>query len=436
MAITDHVPISQTGQEEHTAVNIPLEVNYHGVKLYNFRYRKNFYAKDIKVFVNREGVAKIVAYEVPEEALSKGWQLYKKGTKEEHKDNQDFQIKLKPLLPRYCQGVGHERSYGNCLFAIINDEYNNAHLRVFEPEDYKIKQDDYGNITYAEASETVLGNSTEIKYVWREPEELKNIYHLVLRPSKNIGQGKSYIEPIMDDIVGLNLVKEHTTIFVIRNGAGRLILYVSDALYKDDSFMSSMEDSLAKQNSANSVLIVPMGPDEGFKPEMDLAISNQPYSVLEYRDIFLRSISAYSGLPASRLEGEDQNYASADKNELAYFDVLQKIQEDTNDLAKWLTDRLGEAYFKGLGEYDIAYNVRQELTEEGRIQELMSKFNLLIRIMQAKDDLQIDLEAAKEMVEIEYKTTKIEPEQEEPEDENLPFNKNKKKTKYFKPKEE
>lgn len=393
-------------------VNVPFEVESQDKTYYNFRYQRDVTEIDIRTEIQRNDIAWFLTHGLADQSFSKGWDVVKPNTEEPVDWNDKFQDKLKLVLKDFIKGVGIERGYGNTLFCIFNDNDNEVQLRSFEPRDYRIKQDDFGKLTAIFASEAIIGNSDPKERNWQTDEELKNVFHSVNRLGRKRGQGVSYLIPVWDPMVSIGMLNEHTGLFIIRTGAGRLVVTAPMELLKDPVFQGMMATALTQLNSASSVLFVPImtGATPGSETKIENVTDTISYAPLDLRKLYVQAISAKSGVPALILDGDVRTYASAEQNSVLYLDVLQKIQAENDEEARWLTQRIAEKYLDVSDtNWELRMKVREELTEKGKLDMTDHQMSVLAGIMKDQVLLQISLEDAMKLVGIKYQTTKIEP---------------------------
>ncbi len=370
-----------------------------------FRFGRDVSENDITKEINRNGLAKFLTYGLASESLRKGWKLMKKGTDEELPFQDDFAALLEPLLPDIVRGVGLERAFGHSLFALINNERNNVNIplfRAFEPRDFKIESDEFGNILAASAREDVAGRDKTVPYSWDTEELLKTVFLSINRPARKRNSGESYIVPIWDDINAVNLLSEHTAIFIIRTGAGRIIISGPQHMLTDTELRTSIIDGAQEMNSANQLLILPQPPSGDVPLQVTLETVTGAYNVLEFRKLFMQNISTYSAVPILRLEGATSTYATAEEEGSNYLSVLEDIQKENLEEVRWISSLLAEKYFNFTGDFDIQFNVRQELTEELQLELLQKRADILSSLMFNAPRLKMSLETAQQLVGLEY----------------------------------
>lgn len=381
-----------------------------------FRYGRLITETMLRTETNRNPIAEFLCYGLPFEALHKGWKILEKDTNKEIDWSAEFEEKLEPLLPDIVRGIGLERNYGHALDAMLEDDKNNIQFRSFEPNMYMIQANEFGNIIQAKATELVRGYDTEQTYRWQTEEELANIYHSVNRPSRHRNQGISYLVPIWDDVNSISLLSEMSAIFIIRVGAGRIIVAGPAAMINDPETRANIITAVQETNSANAFLLLPQ--PEGMEEKLDIKMESvsSSYDPVQQRKVFIQNISTKTNVPSLRLEGVTQNYATAAEEGTSYLSVLEDIQTENYDLCKWISKNIAEKVLSKTEDFDIQFNVRQELTEMDRLDLLKAQTNTLITVMRNADVLQIDLKDAMQLVKLEYKITKVEPlEQEEDE---------------------
>ncbi len=381
-----------------------------------FRYGRLITETMLRTETNRNPVAEFLCYGLPFEALHKGWTILEKDTDKEVDWSPEFEEKLEPLLPDIVRGIGNERTFGHALNALLEDDQNNTQFRSFEPDMYTIQANEFGNLIQAKATELVRGFDTEQVFRWQTPEELANIYHSVNRPSRHRNQGISYLVPIWDDVSSISLLSEMSAIFIIRVGAGRIIVTAPASMINDSETRASIITAVQESNSGNMFLLLPQPDSMDEKLEVNMESTTAAYDPVQQRKVFIQNISTKTNVPSLRLEGVTQNYATAAEEGTSYLSVLEDIQNENYDLCKWISKRIAEKVLGKSEDFDIQFNVRQELTEMDRLDLLKAQWNTLITIMRNADVVSIALEDAMQSVGLEYKITKVEPlEQEEDE---------------------
>jgi len=369
-----------------------------------FRFGRAISEDDINKETNRDGLAKFLTHGLASESLRKGWKLMKKGKKDEELPfNEDFQLLLEPLLPDIVRGIGLERAFGTSLFALIDDKDNKKPLfRAFEPRDFKIESDEFANIISASAKEDVEGKDKNVPYSWSTNEQLANIFLSVNRPSRVRNRGESYIIPVWDDINAVNILSEHTAIFIMRVGAGRIIIVGPQSMLTDTQLRQSIITGAQEMNSANQLLIIPQPPAGDTELSVTLETVTGSLNVLEFRKLYMQNISTYSAVPILRLEGATSTYATAGEEGSNYLSVLEDIQKENMEEIRWISVLLAEKYFGFTGDFDIEFNVRQQLTEELQLELLQKRVDILSSMMFNQGKLKISLETAQEVVGLEY----------------------------------
>jgi hypothetical protein len=379
-----------------------------------FRYNRPVSEADIRTLLNRNGLGKFLCKGLADEALGKGWNIVEKKKGKVLPENEEFQNKLRPLLKDLVKGVGLERGYGHCMFGILDEPNNHKmHLRVYEPQDYYIRSDRYGNINEVYGRSKIKGYVTEsiphdyVTESWVTDKDLENVYHSIVRPGAEINQGESYLMDVWDDVNAVELLNEHTAIFIIRIGAGRIVITGPASMLNDQTTRDSIFDAAVNMNSANQVLMIPQPDGTSDKVETKLETVTAAFNVLEMRKLYIQNISATKGIPALRLDGASQNYATAGEEGTGYLWILEDIQEENYELCMWLTTRILEVMGKPSDNFKIEFNVKRELSEAEQMEVLKQKVDILSQMMFNQQKLSIDLPDAMDLVDLEYKITEI-----------------------------
>ena len=81
---------------------------------------------------------------------------------------------------------------------------------------------------------------------------------------------------------------------------------------------------------------------------------------------------------------------------------LDENQPDGMEEIRWISALLAEKYFDYTGDFDIEFNVRQQLTEELQLELLQKRVDILSSMMFNQGKLKISLETVQEVVGLEY----------------------------------
>ncbi len=382
-----------------------------------FRFGRPFTFQDLRAQADRDGIAYFLTYGLVNEALPiDGFDIVDTVTQEPVEWNDAFQELYRPLHDDINLGLGHQRLFGHSLLSIITDTPSGKPIfRSFDPDNFNILSDKFGNLLSVDAEEDVIGladGEGKQDYTWKSTEELKNVYLSINKPANKRNQGKSYLNPIWDDINSVQTLTEITTVFVIRTGAGRIIITAPPSVLNNVDMKNSIIDSAKKNNSPDGVWFVPQG-DPNNKVTVALETPTQGFDPVSLRQLPIQNISSYSGIPALRLEGAARNYSTAKENTASYLEALLQIQKENLDEILWIVERLAIQKLEqkeGIKGISLKFSVREELTEVERLEQDQMKWETLIMIMGNIDKVKIKLEDAQSMVGLEYTITEPTPE--------------------------
>lgn len=260
-----------------------------------------------------------------------------------------------------------ERGYGSSFPVIYKNDNSNADenhklfVKVFRPEqvdDTKLKYNKDETIAAIAFKEPDPKGGAD--KAW-EVKDLADLYYNIHRQKQDWWDGRSYLEPIWDEIQGLRAIRMGAVLFAIRVGAGLKIVKVPPNT--PAAVLAEIKEAAKRLDSLNGWFILPL--DEA---EVTIESGTGMVDYHALKRVCLEAITAYTGLPMASLTGIEQERQGADFNQMSEDDYKRELQRQYEDLANWLILRFNELYDWGLSEdsYDIKWRIHEEISDKAQ----------------------------------------------------------------------
>ena len=350
-----------------------------------FRYGQDFTIDNVDYSINREGYAYWLVEKCIQEAMKNNFDIIDKNQKIV-RDNDKILAKFKKVKPDVHMCIKFERAHGKALAFAERNKANELIIHAFNVRKYNITYDKEYEITKVVATEEILGLDKTIEHTITG-KNLEHVYELIIRPTEKKGQGKSILEPVWDTLYGLNTLDRNAVYFAIRVGGGLKVVYVTEAQYRDETFMSQLRKDTAEINSGNGVLVFPVVDLVENSKNLGMEfLSGEQIDFLTLRDMLLGTLSVATGISKEAWLRESDGDKFVDK--LEYY---KDLQETYDDFLRWVIEEIVKTYnFKLPDEYQLRYKVREQLTEETRLNVLQQKVNIAQRMGYAIDKEQME----------------------------------------------
>lgn len=335
-----------------------------------FRYGQVFTYENLREVADRDPYARFLVREIVEEALGAGFDLIDPETEEKLEQSDAVWQALEAHWPEYIKANELERTYGRSVLAVFFSDNPNTRsqpfITAFEPKEIDTSKMEYYNDrslkTIGLKMRTVMNDSAlseEIQEIGGK--DIENVLLCRSGTKKDWWKGRSYLEPIWDELFGLRLLRCGATLLGIRVGAGLKIII--EPLNLPPLIRDQLRSGAKKMDSIDGAFFVPEGVD------VKLQSTTGTFDYEKLRSILQEAISAYSKIPMARFRGIEPGQLEAGKvNESSYFDVLRKIQRPNVARTKWLISRFDIFHKFNLPDnFDISWRVRPELTEEEQV---------------------------------------------------------------------
>jgi len=273
----------------------------------------------------------------------------------------------------------YDRAYGNGLGSFFQDKQLNPFWRAYDVNDYFVRYNDFGMAEQYDVINRVGGTNASAQHQTLLDKDLTLAYEIITRETEIKGEGISIMEAPWDTLFSLASLDEQGTYYAIRYGAGIRYMKIPEKKFNDQAFMSRIMAMLKGSIGANGVYALPYSTVAGVKEEFEIASEHAvQINFLQLRDLMLGSLAAQTGIPIEIFLGSRLGLRSSEKNEDAYFDYLQGIQEDYRDFLKWIVITLN-ALFKWFSLdaiIDIGYIPRETLDEEEKVMLVGTKVDV------------------------------------------------------------
>jgi len=369
-----------------------------------FRFGQSFNDTTVRAMMDRDPYAHFLCFLLPLRALGNGFNLMKvphksriskltdsvkaifKRPKKEEKteedtdkdnkpskskegplDNNDeiWDVLLKPWEKIVERAAPYERGYGLSDIVIYKNDRTGANendklfLKVFRSAQIDSSNLEYNKdetikkISFKEAH-PISGDDTP----W-EVKDLKDLYHNIQRQKENWWEGRSYLEPIWDELQSLRAIRMGATLFAVRVGAGLKIIQIPKNTPK--SVVAQMKIAARELNSLNGFFLLP---DEEAKVTISSGSGMVDYHAL--KRVCLEAVTAYTGIPMVTLVGIEMERQGADFNQESEDDYKREIWRQYEPIAKWLILRYNEYYEWGLTEdsFTLELRLREDISDK------------------------------------------------------------------------
>ena len=346
---------------------------------YNIRYtwRRNTYGSKLVVGVVDDALGK--RFNILELKIEGEGETATKEFKEIEKNDEAWEI-INSMWKDIKKTIYYDRAYGKGLGSFYQKKGMDIPFwRAYDTYHYYVKYDDWGMPEQYDVVNNVGGTHASSNNQTLIDGDLTLAYEIITRESETKGEGISVMEAPWDTLFSLASLDEQGTYYAIRYGAGIRYMKIPEAKFNDKVFMARVMSMLKGAIGANGVYALPYSSIGGVKEEFDIASEHAvQIDFLQLRELLLGSLAAQTGIPIEIFLGSRLGLRSSEKNEDAYFDYLQGIQEDYRDFLKWIVVTLNFLFgwFSKDAIIDIGYVPRETLDEEEKMMLVGSKIDI------------------------------------------------------------
>ncbi len=332
------------------------------------RFGQSFDYENLRFIADRDPYGRVIVSGFVEQALGGRFDLMKADAPDEPVDNNDDVWKeIKKVWKEFKKSRKLQRTFGECFTCIFKSKnpqtIDEPFLKVFE-------------IKYVDDSSYELYNDHTVKYLKINEErhkadaegnsfypheftgdKLKNVWHNIQETKEHPWEGRSYLEPIWDEIQGLRAIRMGCVLFAIRLGPGLRIIVLPPGT--DPSVIEDMKDAAQKWEAFNGFFVVPT--------EGSAHIESANHIDFEsFKLVCLQSISAYTNYPIAGFQGLEMERQAGEFQDEKVLDVFRVIQSDVEDQLRWLITLFSEYYNWGYdkdSDYIIKWRAKEEISE-------------------------------------------------------------------------
>lgn len=350
-----------------------------------FRYGQKFTYDNVKYAIAREGYAYWFVERVVIEALVNRFDIVD-GDGILIEDN-DFLIKeFAKHKRKVILAIKYSRGYGKGLqYIFIDKKEHKLVIRAFDPKHYTPEYNHIGEIIKVEAIEEIVNYEGDPREYIITNDKLDAVYEIITREGDKTGEGRSILEPIWDTLFGLSQLDQNGVYYAIRVGGGLKIMYMDYTLWSKASVRDQIIENAESVNAGNGIIVIPVFNDiENVKYKLDF-LSGEQIDFIALRDLLLGTLSIATGIPRQAWLG-DGNEENTDK-----YDYIKDIQETYEDFLLWVLKKIAEFHNKSFPEDTrLRFKVREQLTENDRLNILQQQVNIAQRMGYAINKEQIE----------------------------------------------
>ena len=387
-----------------------------------FRFGQTISYEKLREHYYRSDTMHFLCYGLIEEAM-KGVEICDIETGEALDWNDEFQEYFIQDRPELIRALAMERRDGRALAAFLKKNNKKLIFRSFTQDFYGVDYNEYGEAERIDAQSRIHLYPSDVSHIF-EGKQLDTAKELIFRRREKVNSGMSYMEPVWDIDIALYFVASHIAYYIAKNGGGIKAFKQTDndnvpVDPLDANAIDDLIEAAANFGGANDIMWIPAG----VELITELMTSGGQVRWMEVFDVLLARLSIYTGVPASRLKGlVPGQLEGAEVNEASYFDVLRDLQEQIKPFLKWYVMTIVEFYGLPTDEFDIGFNVREELSEDDQITRDMKRVDLAQKYI----SVGFKRNEAISRAGIEFSTGDLEEEELLIEDEEIQNNKSKK----------
>jgi hypothetical protein len=335
------------------------------------RFGQAFGYENLRFIADRDPYGRLIVSGFVENALGGRFDLYPDNKTDEPVANNDEVWKeIKKVWKTFKKSIKLQRTFGEaftCIFKSKNPETNGQpFLKTFEIKcvddpnyelynDHTIKKLKIDEERHKADAE---GNS-HYPHTFTTTEQLKNVWHNIQETKEHQWEGRSYLEPIWDEIQGLRAIRMGCVLFAIRMGPGLRIIILPPGT--DPDIISDMKTAAQKWEAFNGFFVVPAAEGAGAHIESANHINFE-----EFKLVCLQGIAAYTNYPIAGFQGLEMERQAGDFQEEKVLDVYRVIQNEVEDQLRWLIARFSEYYDWGYdldSDYIIKWRAKEEISD-------------------------------------------------------------------------
>lgn len=336
------------------------------------RFGQTIDYETLRFIADRDPYGRLLVSGFVEQALGGRFDLMQADNPDEPEENNDEVWKvIKKQWKNFKKGRKMQRTWGEaftCIFHSNNPLMEKTpFLKVFEPKDI----DDENFLLYNDGSiqklyvfEQEHMTGKQLTHKFEKNKEIQNVWHNIQETKEKYWEGRSYLEPVWDEIQGIRAIRMGCVLFAIRVGAGLRIIVLPEGT--DSDIIADMKEAAQKWEAFNGFFVIPK---EGAEVNIETGQGQINYEALKL--VLLQSIAAYTNYPIAGFQGLEMERQAGEFQEEKVLDVSRVIQSDAEDELRWLIARFSEFYDWGYDEdsdYIIKWRGKEEISDQAQAQ--------------------------------------------------------------------
>ncbi len=232
--------------------------------------------------------------------------------------------------------------------------------------------------------------------------------------SEVIGRYRAWIDPIVDDLIGLANTNQQTALRTIRISSGQRYVIAPQSIVGNPESQRKLEKFLANFGQ-NSLFIAPEGSFTAdgktrFEFGLKFGEGSLPSNPKDDRDIHLESVSAYTKIPREIFIGAEIGLRSAETNRQGFLNQVSLAQRLSDQQILWMLSRI-------VADSDEPTDESTDLSETHKVRWLpfvevdetekttleIQRFDSMLRLLPAMDKLGWDQQLVQDKLGIDIK---------------------------------
>ena len=311
------------------------------------RFGQSIDYETLRFIADRDPYGRLLVSGFVEMAIGGRFDLMQKDNPDDPVENNDEVWKeLKRVWKNFKKGIKMQRTWGEaftCIFHSDNparkmDGTGAPFLKVFEPsqvDDDAFELYNDGSIKKLYINEEQHQTGKVIPHKFESSKQLANVWHNIQETKEHYWEGRSYLEPVWDEIQGIRAIRMGCVLFAVRVGAGLRIITLPAGT--DEEVIDEMKEAAQKWEAFNGFFVIP---SEEAEVKLETGQGQINYEALKL--VLLQSIAAYTNYPIAGFQGLEMERQAGEFQEEKVLDVMRVIQRDVEDELRWLIARFSE----------------------------------------------------------------------------------------------
>jgi hypothetical protein len=345
-------------------------------------YTKNFsthrwgqsYSEDSMMkAVRRNMVLKFLGDRIYDLAFDDGFQIEDKKTEERVDPLSDEIEKLRweSVLALAAKKECQFGAVSLVLFEDYNEEGSYSLLKSFRPARTSLNFHENGQISEYIFEEYLNSVSTPLTFKIEDPEEMENVFHIVLRPHYDYPyRGQSKLEPVWDVAHGHQIILESAMVCSARVAYGIRKATIMDRgdPTKNTALANAVEEGMKDLEAGDTSIILWGGyTDKGgtFQDTLEIDTGSIDFNYTEKLDIYHKSLAFITGIPKNFWDGIFQgSLVGAEVVKQMLDSSLKELREEWTQIIEDIIKRWCELNnMEWKDTYHVVWKLEQDLSE-------------------------------------------------------------------------